>query len=381
VIPTGLYVHVPFCIRKCLYCNFYVVPLGQGPLPKRMREFRNLKHRGFLHALEQELAELPREFQPQTVYIGGGTPTELPPEDLGRLFGMIREQVDLSRMTELSCEANPGTLDEDMAEVLVQNGVNRVSLGVQSFDDATLELLGRIHNAYEAEEAVRILRKAGVKNLSIDLLFGLPTARETVQINLEAIENLQPDHVSWYSLEYESDTAFTALRDRGDLEEPPEEKIAEEYSHIRQGLSLQGFHQYELFSFTRPGNECRHNLNYWQGGEYHACGPSAHRHVQGTRSANPSDLDAYLRDTGGHDAEEHLDAEAKARERLLTGLRLIRGVHRQTFLQETGYDPYDLLGEAKATWFQVGWMEETKGYLRLLPEAYLISDAIFRELI
>jgi len=381
VIPTGLYVHVPFCIRKCLYCNFYVIPLGEGPLPRRLRDFRSLKHQGYLRALEQELQDLPQDFRPETVYIGGGTPTELPLEDLSRLFTMIRDHVDLSRLTELSCEANPGTLDQEMADMMVENGVTRMSLGVQSFHDGTLELLGRIHNAQEAWNAFTLLRKAGVQNLSLDLLFGLPTLCETVSCNLEAIDTLRPDHVSWYSLEYEEGTAFTDLRNRGDLVDPPEETTEREYAEIRRGLHHLGFHQYELFSFTQPGHECLHNLNYWKGGEYHACGPSAHRHVNGTRSANPSDLQAYLRDSAQQGNIEHLDPEQKARERLLTQLRVTQGVHIETFLQDTGYSIHTLLGEAYATWKRVGWMEERGGYVRLLPDAYLISDAIFRELI
>jgi oxygen-independent coproporphyrinogen-3 oxidase len=311
------------------------------------------------------------------VYIGGGTPTELPPADLERLFGLIRDHIDLSRLTEMSCEANPGTLDAAMADTLVRNGVNRVSLGVQSFHDPTLELLGRIHNAAEARKAVQDLRAAGVDNLSVDLLFGLPTPQDTTALNLDVLGELRPEHVSWYSLEYEPGTAFTALRDRGALVEPEEEQMAREYTRIRDGLREQGFQHYELFSFCRPGQECRHNLNYWTGGGYHGCGPSAHRHVDGRRSANLEHPEHWsaTRD------EEDLSPEAKARELLMTGLRLTRGVELKSFHSRTGFDPEQLMGASFRAWTDAGWLEQAGGHLRLTPEAYLISDSLFREFI
>lgn len=379
--PSGLYIHVPFCIRKCLYCNFYVVPLGTGPLPKRMQDFRTLKHRAFLRALGEELHSLPDSFAPKTIYIGGGTPTELPLQDLEQLFHHLKSAVDLSQVEEISCEANPGTLDAEMAGLLASQGVNRVSVGVQSFDDPTLELLGRIHNAEEAQQAFELLKDAGIPNISLDLLFGLPTNRDTVEVNLDQLTKLQPQHVSWYSLEYEAGTAFTELLERGDLVSPSEERMEAEYQSICSGLHELGFEQYELFSFTRPGFACQHNLNYWQGGEYHACGPSAHRHVKGTRSANAADLDRYVEGSVSTEQGEHLSPDAKARERLMTGLRMTRGMDVHQFEAQTGYTPAALMRASYRAWTDAGWLEEQEGFLRLRREAYLISDSLFREFI
>lgn len=347
-----------------------------------MREFRSLKHRRFLQALDAELADLPEGFQPETLYIGGGTPTELPPEDLARVFDSLERQVDLSRVTETCCEANPGTLDAEMAELLLSRRVTRVSLGVQSFVDRTLEALGRIHNAAEAGEAVRLLRAAGCKNLSIDLLFALPgTGPHDLEVNLQALRDLQPDHVSWYSLEFEPGTAFTDLKEKGVLEEPGQEETAEEYTAIRHGLQDLGYRQYELFSFTRPGNECRHNLNYWRGGDYLGCGPSAHSHWQGVRWQNKPDLAGYLAQTGEQVQHETLSPEAKARETLMTALRITDGVDGDGFQARTGFRIPDLLGEALRTWQTAGWVDWNHHRLRLTPEAYLVSDALFRELV
>lgn len=385
--PTALYLHVPFCVRRCLYCDFYVLPLGDGPIPARLHAFRSMRHRGFLAAMEAELAALPDGFRPLTVYIGGGTPTELPPEDLRRMFEMVERHVDLSRVSEFTCEANPGTLDADMAGVLAESPADRVSLGVQSFDGQVLESLGRIHDAAEAAEATHLLRGAGIRNISVDLLFAVPGAGPAVvDTNLRAIAELNPEHVSWYSLEFEPGTAFTDMRDKGFLREPDDAACAEAYHRIREGLLGLGFEHYELFSFTRPGHACAHNLNYWAGGEFHGCGPSAHSHVYGARGANPADLARWIRQQTGlerrEEAGESLPPEAKARERLMTRLRLTAGVDERAFTRDTGFAPADLIpARTLEEWLRAGRLLRENGTIRLDPTAYLVSDSLFREFV
>lgn len=382
--PTSLYLHVPFCVRRCLYCDFYVLPLGDGPIPARLNAFRSMRHRGFLAAMEAELMALPDGFQPRTVYVGGGTPTELPPDDLRRLFTMLERHVDLSRVAEFSCEANPGTLDADMADVLAESPVDRVSLGVQSFDDHVLESLGRIHDAAEAVQATHLLRGAGIGNVSVDLLFAVPGAGPAaVDTNLRAIAELNPEHVSWYSLEFEPGTAFTEMRNKGFLREPDDAECAEEYHRIREGLLGLGFDHYELFSFTRPGHACAHNLNYWAGGEFHGCGPSAHSHVEGARSANPADLALWIHQQTGREPREgsgeSLSPESKARELLMTRLRVTAGVDELAFARDTGFTPTDLIPpDTLADWLDSGRLHRENGTIRLDPAAYLISDSLFR---
>lgn len=383
--PAGLYLHVPFCVKRCLYCDFYVLPLGDGPPSKRLREFRNLKHHRFLRALDHELAALPSDFQPHTVYIGGGTPTELSPEALRKLFDSIHRHIDLSRLTEFSCEANPGTLDTEMADLLAAQGVDRVSLGVQSFIDPVLESLGRIHNRGEAVQGVKLLRAAGIQNISIDLLFGLPrSGPRDIRENLDCIRELNPEHVSWYSLEFEPGTSFTDMRDRGFLQEPDQETVAEEYTQIREGLLDQDYQQYELFSFTRPGFACAHNLNYWRGGDYYGCGPSAHSHLTGARWSNLPDISAYVQ----HHCDQHGDCISepetlsplqRARETLMISLRQTGGVDEADFIRQSRYSFHDLLGPTLQVWQDAGWADLASGRLKLLPTAYLISDSLFRE--
>ncbi|MCC5849188.1 MAG: radical SAM family heme chaperone HemW [Verrucomicrobia bacterium] len=386
----GLYLHVPFCVRRCLYCDFYIVPLGEGTLPKRLRDFRSLKHRGFLRALEAELRALPSAFRPETLYVGGGTPTELPLEDLQHLLQLIEDHVDLSKVREFTLEANPGTLDADMVDLIANSAVDRVSLGVQSFDNPTLEALGRIHNAEEARQSFHLLREAGIRNLGVDLLFALPQKNEkrdesTLQTNLEALAELSPEHVSWYSLEFEPGTAFTEMRDKGFLQEPDGEQADLEYRKIRNGLRELGYTQYELFSFTRK-HPCDHNINYWRGGEFMGCGPSAHSHSHGARWSNPADLtlwtQAWLHGHPPETVKESLSPEAKARERLITELRLTRGISPATFAAETGFHPRELIpAELLAEWTRNNWLADHGDHLKLRPPAYLISDALFREIV
>ena len=384
---TALYLHVPFCVRRCLYCDFYVLPLGDAAPAKRLQAFRSLKHRRFLQALDADLAGLPDDFAPRTVYIGGGTPTEMGCGELAKLFDSLQRHIDFSQVSEFSCEANPGTLDQEMADLLADRGVNRVSLGVQSFSDPMLQALGRIHDRADAFAAVDVLRRAGIRNLSLDLLFALPdTRRQDLKLNLDAISELQPEHVSWYSLEYEQGTAFTEMRDRGFIREATEDETESEYARIRQGLEDLGYQQYELFSFTKPGFACRHNINYWQGGEYFGVGPSAHSHVNGKRWSNLPDLSAYIlrhcEAKGSCISErETLAPDAKARELLMTHLRLLDGVNHQDFYQRCGYRFEDLLGPSLQVWQDAGWVTYENNILKLTPNAYLISDSLFREFI
>lgn len=383
----SLYLHIPFCVRRCLYCDFYVLPLGTGPVSQRIREFRSLKHKAFLKAMAEELKALPRGYRPRTLYVGGGTPTELPPQDLRQLFQSLHHHVDMSRVSEFTCEVNPGTLDRETALILIDSGVDRVSLGIQSFDNPTLESLGRIHNADEAKEAFHLLREAGITNLSIDLLFALPHAgKDVIDTNLEAIAELRPDHVSWYSLEFEPGTAFTDMKEKGFLDEPDQHQTGQEYRRIRRGLRKLDYKQYELFSFTRPGRECIHNINYWRGGPYFGCGPSAHSHQFGIRWSNPPDLttwtQAWLHGHPPDRVQETLDPEPKARERLMTELRLTAGVSRIDFQRDTGYEPESLIPpDTFNEWVEDGRLHQSEDRLRLSPSAYLISDSLFRDIV
>ncbi len=276
----GLYIHIPFCVRKCDYCAFYSVV---------SKDWK--KQELFFQSLEQELRGLPPDFSPRTIFVGGGTPTAPDFQTLETFFPILGN----FSPEEFSVEVNPGTVDAAKLSLLKRNGVNRLSIGVQSFDSDCLETLGRIHSAEQAEDAFRRARAAGFENISIDLMFGTPGQTvEMLDADLDRAIALGPEHIAIYNLMYEEGTPLT---ERG----PPrldEDLERDMYDRIRARLKAAGFVHYEISNFAKPGFECRHNLLYWTGGDYIGCGPAAHSHWQGTRWANVADLDEYCRNVG-----------------------------------------------------------------------------------
>ena len=384
VSMTGLYIHVPFCVRKCKYCDFYSVPMRDGrglPYPSACE----MPSR-FLDALAVELDELPAGFRPDTVFIGGGTPTSLPVSEFGRLLELLRSHVDPATVTEWTCEANPGALDREKVRLLRDAGVNRMSLGIQSFDEQTLTFLGRIHSPTDARDAFQLLRDEGFSNINIDLIYGIPVAsRKIVRKDLEQLIALDPEHVAAYALIFEEETEITRLRDEGALDELNDDEQLEQYRLVRRLLEEAGYEHYEISNFAKPGGACRHNVLYWSGGEYIGCGPAAHSHWEGVRYSNVRDVKMYceaiVEGRSARDSEERLDPEAKARESLVMGLRMIDGVTREDFLERTGFDYMELRGE------EIRWLrghdlvEHSDGRLRLTEKGLFVSDSVFAELV
>jgi oxygen-independent coproporphyrinogen-3 oxidase len=375
---SGLYIHIPFCARKCAYCDFYSLPLAGFPSVGRVVA-------RFFQALEKELAALPPDFAPDTIYIGGGTPTALDAPQLAALLALVRYRVP-GAVREWTVEANPGTLDAAKADVLRQGGVNRVSLGVQTLDDVALRRLGRVHTAAEARAGFELLRAAGLDNVSVDLMYALP-GETTAQVlaDLRGLLAWQPEHVSCYALAIEPGTPLAEQQARGAVAEVPDEEQAEHYHAIRRELVAAGWHHYEISNFARPGRACRHNLNYWRGGEYAGCGPAAHGHSAGRRHSNVEDLEAYCRriEGGGspRDFEEELAPEAKARETLIVWLRLLDGVELAAFRQQTGFDALALGGAALDQLVAQGLLVLAEGRLRLTDRALFVSNRVFAELV
>ncbi len=382
----GLYIHVPFCVRKCLYCDFYSLPTATAPVAHRVSSEDQPDQPAFLEAFARELAGLPASFRPDTIFIGGGTPTELSRADLRAMLDRLARRVDLSGVTEWTCESNPGTLTEPKVELLLGAGVNRFSLGVQSFDPPTLEFLGRIHSADEARDGFRLLRRMGVRNINLDLIYGVPGANlDVVRRDLDALLELGPDHAACYCLIFEDGTPLTDLRNKGFVKEVDDDTELEQYNLVRAALAAGGYHHYEISNFARPGFACAHNRLYWGGGEYIGVGPSAHSHWAGERFGNIRDLDAYIarmRDGRSPRAfSERLDPEAKARETLVMALRQLDGIARDEFRAATGFD-YRSLCADRLDWLQrEGLLAEDDNRLRLTERGLFVSDAIFAELV
>ena len=382
----GLYLHIPFCVRKCLYCDFYSLPMGHGPLSKRVKAAETHDASVFLDALEVELGRLPKPYRPGTIFIGGGTPTELSDRDFQRLFKLIRQHIDLTALEEWTCESNPGTLTREKARIMKDHGVNRVSLGVQSFNPAALEFLGRIHSADEARDGYELLRTEGFANINLDLMYGIPGSdKHVVDADLTELIRLQPDHASCYCLIFEDGTPLAELRNKGYVKEVEDEPELEQYTLVRTRLADAGYGQYENSNFALPGRECRHNLLYWGAGEYQGCGPSAHSHWQGQRFGNVRKLEAYCKALleGGEVRAftESLPPEAKARETLVMALRRTRGINRAEFKAWTGYDYRDLCGDTIDWLCQTGLLQETGDRIHLTEQGLFVSDGVFAELV
>src|SRR5204862_680504 len=318
-----LYVHIPFCARICPYCAFY------KDLLDRSQTWR------FCEALLQELpgrdsvyppsAGLARRLVPSTIYFGGGTPTALNIAQLEMLLRGFHERLDLSQLIEWSIEANPGSVSARKAAVLKKFGVNRISLGVQSWDDKLLKLLGREHDAHQAEESFRILRDAGFTNINVDLMFGLPG--QTVdqwRRTLDKTVALRPEHISTYCLTYEEDTEFFLRQSRGEFRQEPDAD-AEFFEMTMAILQDANYGHYEISNYARPGFESVHNRAYWFGKDYLGLGPSAVSTVGMQRWQNVCDYRAYINRVFSGEStrtmSENLTRDMKRTERIALGLR------------------------------------------------------------
>ena len=372
---VALYIHVPFCTRKCLYCAFYSIPLGDASLCRK-----------YLDALEIEVAQATRSRRIRTVYIGGGTPTALDAASLERLLSAIRRALHESP-DEWSCEANPESLDKDKAALLAEAGVNRISIGAQTFDPAGLRTLGRRHSATDTRRAVEACRRVGIENVSLDLMYGIPgSSLHRIEQDIQELKALAPTHVSVYTLSVEPGTPLDSMVQRKEIELPGEADQAFQYHLLRRRLEELGYRQYELSNFALHGYRCRHNWTYWSGGSYIGCGPGAHSFDGGRRWWNPPDLVRWctsVLESGRPEIEfdEHLSSEKRARELLVLGLRRTEGVDRSWFRTLTGFDYRDLCGPAIRRLCDLGLLTDERNRLRLTEKAYFVSDAVFRELI
>ena len=372
---TGLYIHIPICVLKCRYCDFYKMT---------PQEWDNVDL--FIQCLQIELRRLPADFAPDTVFIGGGTPTALELDDLAAMLECIGDAINLSNVVEFSSEANPGTLTPEKLAIMRDGGINRVSIGVQSFNNKALRLLGRIHEADQAVEGFHMLRGAGFDNVNIDLIQSIPGMNpEDVLDDARMVVELEPEHISYYNLIYEPGTPMTRDRDAGRILPPGDDEEADNYFALKALLEGAGYDHYEISNFCKPGRECRHNLLYWQAGEYFGCGPSAHSHWDGARFGNVRDLQAYcdrlLKNTNPFDELERLPDEDKARETLVMGLRLMAGIGLMEFERLTGFGVDELCGPSVDHMVAEGLLQRLEGRLSLTPDALFISNTVFSELV
>ncbi len=366
--PRAAYVHVPFCAHHCGYCDF-AVATGQDHLIDR-----------YLEALAAELATLGKPQPVQTLFLGGGTPTYLSPRQLQRLLGDVLRWLPPLPGHEFSVEANPGTLDADRVAVLADHGVNRVSLGAQSFHEPLLGALERDHRPHHVPAAVECVRKR-IANVSLDLIFGVPgQTLAQWQADLEAALALGPMHLSTYGLTYEKGTRLWKDRQRGRVAALGEEEELALYVHAMERLEAAGFEQYEISSFARPGWRCRHNQVYWANEAYFGFGMGAARYVGGRREVNTRSLQGYIRRAlAGESAAqqgEELPPEERARETLGLQLRRAEGVLREPFRSQTGFDLDALAGPALRRHAELGLLSDDGASVRLTRRGRCVADAV-----
>ena len=359
-----LYIHIPFCLQICPYCSFYKDIAGPG------------KADPLVDAVIREADLFGRNCAPETVFVGGGTPTALSVSQLERLFHGLRRSLDFSGTSEFTIEMNPATVTSRKADLLRAFGVNRVSMGVQSWDPDLLKVLGRVHDAEQVRKSFSILRAAGYENLNLDLIYGVPgqTLAQWEDSLHQTIE-LQPDHISAYCLTYEEDTEYFERLQRGDFRENTE-KDASFFECGVELLSAAGFGQYEISNYATPGRACRHNIAYWEGADYLGLGPSAWSTVGERRWQNVPDTATYVRSmrTGVRpiSTEELLPAETRESEKIAFGLRMNAGIDPSALARR-----HDLVTALR----EEGLLEDHGPRVRLTARGRLLADEIAAELI
>jgi len=371
----GLYVHIPFCESKCGYCDFYSVPveeLDTEPLLRRI-----------VRELRVRLDDNPRKVG--TIFCGGGTPTILPLEELASLFGEVSRAGPADQIVEFTVEANPGTIDDSKAGLLVGSGVTRVSMGAQSFIAGELATLERLHSPDDIAPSVATLRRNGVRQVNLDLMFGIPgQTLDTWSRSLDRAIELEPDHIACYGLTYEPGTRLSELRQQGRITPCDEQLEADMYLGAIDRLCEAGYGQYETSNFAKPGCKCRHNLNYWRNEPYIGVGPSAAGYVDGRRYKNIANIDAYIRmmDVQGHaEAEsEVVDTKMLMTEMIMMQLRLVEGLSIESFRERTGVNPVALFGDTLDRLTNLGFVTVSDTHIAVTRQGRLISDAVIVEL-
>ncbi|MHB1457285.1 MAG: radical SAM family heme chaperone HemW [Armatimonadota bacterium] len=373
--PQSAYIHIPFCARKCLYCDFTSYPGMES---------------SFAHYVDALRCEIRRSADRytdsciSTIYLGGGTPVILPPEALSQILDEIRDSSTVDADAEITIETNPG-MSVDYP-YLRDAGSNRLSMGVQSFHNDELRLLGRIHSSEDAVSAFQTARNAGFQNISIDLMYGIPG--QTMASWMETLHravDLASEHISLYSLTIEEGTPFHRMMEQGDLHLPGDDIETDMYEAAIRKLTECGYEQYEISSFAKPGFRCRHNITYWWNEPYFGFGAGASSYLRGVRASNTVMVDDYIsRVRYGEspiDASEALSERESMGETIFLGLRMCDGVDTSAFERRYGMSIHEAFGEQIEMLSTKGMLIEADGFLRLPRRGLLFSNDVFAEFV
>ena len=369
----SLYIHIPFCIRKCLYCDF---PSFSG-----MESVFDDYVRMLCREIDETYSDY-RGMEVKSIFVGGGTPSVLPPALLGRISDKIFSRFDVDSKAEITIETNPGTLDAKKLAEMKSMYFNRLSMGLQAWQDRLLKKLGRIHTADEFETNFLQARDAGFKNINVDLMFALPTqSLDDWQETLEKVMKLRPEHISAYSLIIEEGTPFFDMFDRGELKETDEVTDRKMYYLAKEMLSDKGYKQYEISNFAKEGFECYHNKVYWRTEEYQGFGLGAHSYADGVRFHNTYDMKEYLRGEGLRMDKEFLSLQEKQEEFMFMGLRMNEGVSEAEFLRRFGESMDSVYGDEIKELISEELLVKKDGRLSLTDRGVDISNSVFEKFI
>lgn len=365
---TGLYIHIPFCRQKCRYCDFVSFAGHEEYTDK------------YLDALYRE-AEGYRGEKVNTVFIGGGTPSNLTASQIKRLTDICFDVFDVAKEYEFTIETNPGTLDDGKIAAMLVGGVNRISVGVQSFADTELRSIGRIHDAELAYNTIWHLKNMGFSNISLDLMTALPgQTMKTLKSTLDTAVSLPVKHISAYSLIIEENTPLGRDFEQGKLTLPDEDEDRAMYEYTVDFLNRNGFEQYEISNFSKKGFECSHNIKYWTGEKYIGLGIAAHSYTGNTRYCNTSDLLCYI---DGENAREiiNLAPEDKMSEFIITGLRMTEGISAAKFFDSFGIDIAVKYRSELEKFISMGLMQYSNGRYALTMAGINVSNSILCEFV
>ena len=372
---AGIFLHIPFCKTRCIYCDFYSTTRS---------ELKTRYVRALCRELEMRKKYLKGEYV-ETIYFGGGTPSQLEEEDFILIFDVIREQYGMEHCREITLEANPDDLTPDYLKMLASLPFNRISMGIQTFDDTTLQLLKRRHTSRTAIEAVHRCREGGFQNISIDLIYGLPgETKERWENDLRQATSLNVEHISAYHLTYEEDTPIYNMLKQHQIEEVDEDSSLQFFTLLIEHLQEAGYEHYEISNFCRPGKYSRHNTSYWKGIPYLGCGPSAHSFNGTTREWNVSSIDLYIKGIEGDRRNfetENLDQTTRYNEFIITTIRTVWGTPIEKLKQEFGNELWEYCRKMSAPYLENGKLEMHEGALRLTREGIFISDSIMSDLL
>jgi oxygen-independent coproporphyrinogen-3 oxidase len=367
----ALYIHFPFCRRRCGYCSFVSYQGRESDIPEYVKA---LKKELILRATDQRVC---------SIYFGGGTPSLLSPEQIHEILSVVHSHFTVNEASEVTLEANPGTVDEIYLTAVRKAGINRLSLGVQSLDDGELALLGRIHTAAEAREAVRLARNAGSTNLSLDLIYGLPgQTLSSWHRTLDEVIGLSPDHISLYPLTLEDDAPMRLAIQRGEMPPLDPDLTADQYELAQDTLEEHGYLHYEISNWAKQGYECKHNMVYWQNLPYLGVGVAAHSYIDGHRLANTTDLDSYLNAFSRNsppawELDEEIVPELQLSETVILGLRLSEGVCLEGIRSRFGIDLLKHYSQQVDETAALGLLEYSGQRIRLTRRGRLLGNEVF----